>query len=217
MNKKKIHHYHLPWNFHGLVTKALPLQKQSAFIQHKSQDWTEDEILAFLIHWVPVSKCDRTLFYSWCQETRQTMHCSLCWGVLYTTDCTEALFDLEQTKHVNWGAPPQDCNFVKNSHMHIIKNGALEKKDKLQRYLLRKLRDCRHIHIKKHVSWTTLVVQWLRIHLPMQRTWVRSLVREDSTCLGASKAMNCNYWSLHPELLLCNKRSHGNEKFKHCN
>ena len=77
--------------------------------------------------------------------------------------------------------------------MHIIKNGALEKKDKLQRYLLRKLRDCRHIHIKKHVSWTTLAVQWLRIHLPTQGTWVRSLVREDSTCLGASKAMNCNY------------------------
>lgn len=118
----------LPWNFHGLVTKALPLRKQSAFIPHKSQDWTEDEILAFLIHRVPVSKCDRTLFYSWWQETRQTIHCSLWWGVLYITDCTEALFDLEQTKYMNWGTPPQDCNFVKNSHMHIMKNGALEKK-----------------------------------------------------------------------------------------
>ena len=26
------------------------------------------------------------------------------------------------------------------------------------------------------------MVQWLRIHLPMQGTRVRSLVREDSTC-----------------------------------
>ena len=92
-----------------------------------------------------------------------------------------------------------------------------EKKDKLQRYLLRKLWDCRHIHIKKHISWTTLAVQWLRIHLPMQGIWVRSLVWEDSTCLGASKAMHCNYWSLHPELVLRSKRSHGSEKFIHCN
>ena len=29
---------------------------------------------------------------------------------------------------------------------------------------------------------TSLVVQSLRIHLPMQEMWVRSLVREDSTC-----------------------------------
>ena len=28
---------------------------------------------------------------------------------------------------------------------------------------------------------TSLVVQWLRICLPMQRTWVRSLVQEDLT------------------------------------
>ena len=32
-----------------------------------------------------------------------------------------------------------------------------------------------------------LVVQWLRICLPMQGTSVQSLVREDSTCLGATK------------------------------
>ena len=34
-----------------------------------------------------------------------------------------------------------------------------------------------------------LVVQWLRIHLPMRRTQVRSLVWEDSTSLGAAKPM----------------------------
>ena len=27
----------------------------------------------------------------------------------------------------------------------------------------------------------SLVVQWLRIHLPMQGTWVQSLVQEDLT------------------------------------
>ena len=32
---------------------------------------------------------------------------------------------------------------------------------------------------------TSLVVQWLSIHLPMQGTWVQSLVWEDSTCCEA--------------------------------
>ena len=34
----------------------------------------------------------------------------------------------------------------------------------------------------KVVSGTSLVAQWLRIRLPMQRTQVRSLVQEDPTC-----------------------------------
>ena len=45
-----------------------------------------------------------------------------------------------------------------------------------------------------------LVIQWQRIHLPMQETGVRSLVREDPTGLGATKPLyphilepgNCN-------------------------
>ena len=36
-------------------------------------------------------------------------------------------------------------------------------------------------------EWISLVVQWLRTHLPMQGTWVRSLVREDPMCHGATK------------------------------
>ena len=34
---------------------------------------------------------------------------------------------------------------------------------------------------------TSLVAQCLRIHLPMQETRVRALVREDPTCCGATK------------------------------
>ena len=33
-----------------------------------------------------------------------------------------------------------------------------------------------------------LVVQWLRICLPMQGTWVRTLVREDFTSRGGNQA-----------------------------
>ena len=42
-------------------------------------------------------------------------------------------------------------------------------------------------------GWTSLVVQWLRISLPVQGTWVRSPVREDSTCRGATKPVSHNY------------------------
>ena len=42
---------------------------------------------------------------------------------------------------------------------------------------------------------TSLVVQWLRICLPMQGTWVRSLVQEDPTCCGATKPIHHNFWA----------------------
>ena len=87
------------------------------------------------------------------------------------------------------------------------------------------------------ISWASLVAQWLRIHLPMQGTWVRALVREDPTCRGAKKPVHYNYWAcalepachnywahapqlLKPALLepvLHNKRSYGNEKPAHRN
>ena len=49
-----------------------------------------------------------------------------------------------------------------------------------------------NISILKRAS---LVVQRLRIRLPMQGTWVWALVREDSTCHGATKPMRHNYWA----------------------
>ena len=77
---------------------------------------------------------------------------------------------------------------------------------------------------QKIVFRTSLVVQWLRIHPSMKRTWVRFLVRELLTCQGATKPMYHNYWVpcsgvwkpqlLSPRaeateaLLLRNKRSH---------
>ena len=41
--------------------------------------------------------------------------------------------------------------------------------------------------------WKSLVVQWLRIHLPVKGIRVRSLVQEDPTCHGATKPVchNC--------------------------
>ena len=45
----------------------------------------------------------------------------------------------------------------------------------------------------KKLEWASLVAQWLRIHLPMQGTWVRALVWEDPTCRGATKPVSHNY------------------------
>ena len=91
--------------------------------------------------------------------------------------------------------------------------------------------------ISKPYQWTSLVAQWLRIHLPTQGTPVQSLVREDPTGHGATKPMRHNYWACAlepthhnywahvPQLLkpvrlepvLHNKRSHHNEKPAHGN
>ena len=66
----------------------------------------------------------------------------------------------------------------------------------------------------KRSSWASLVVQRLRIHLPMQGRWVWSLVQEDdSTCCGATNLVchtywtctleptSCNYWAQVPQIL----------------
>ena len=42
-------------------------------------------------------------------------------------------------------------------------------------------------------AWASLVVQRLRIHLAMQGTRVRALVREDPTCRGATKPVQHDY------------------------
>ena len=39
----------------------------------------------------------------------------------------------------------------------------------------------------------SLVVQWLRVRLPMPGTQVRSLVWDDPTCRGAAKPVHHNY------------------------
>ena len=49
------------------------------------------------------------------------------------------------------------------------------------------------MQFKKAIFGTSLVAQWLRIHLPMQGTWVQALVQEDPTCRGATKPMRHNY------------------------
>ena len=46
----------------------------------------------------------------------------------------------------------------------------------------------------------------------MQETQVRSLVREDPTCHGATKPVYCHCWARALEPVLCTRGSHRNEK-----
>ena len=76
--------------------------------------------------------------------------------------------------------------------------------------------------------WTSLVVQWLRIHLPMQETWIQSLVRgkfympQSNYAYGAqllspcSRACKLKLLSSALQSVL-HKRSHCNEKPTECN
>ena len=42
---------------------------------------------------------------------------------------------------------------------------------------------------------TSLVVQWIGIHLPGQGTCIWSLMQEDPTCLGATRHVCYKYWA----------------------
>ena len=56
-----------------------------------------------------------------------------------------------------------------------------------------------YFEIKIKCWQTSLLVQWLRICLPMQGIRVQFLVQDDSTCLGEAKPMYHNYWACeHP-------------------
>ena len=71
---------------------------------------------------------------------------------------------------------------------------------------------------------TSLVVQQLRVRLPMQGTRVRPLVHEDSTCCQATKPpLSCDVQLLSPRAAtealepVLHKRSYHNEKLLHRN
>ena len=53
---------------------------------------------------------------------------------------------------------------------------------------------CKQHWTKQGETGTSLMVQWLRVHLPTQGTRVWPLVWQDSTCCRATNLILCNYW-----------------------
>ena len=54
---------------------------------------------------------------------------------------------------------------------------------------------------QKACEKASLMAQWYRICLPMQKTGVQSLVQYDATCHGATNSKCHNHWAHVPQLL----------------
>ena len=59
---------------------------------------------------------------------------------------------------------------------------------------------CFHFKTTKKGTGASLVAHWKRIHLPMQKTRVQSLVWEDPTSCRTTKPVCHDYWACAPEL-----------------
>ena len=68
--------------------------------------------------------------------------------------------------------------------------------------------------VKKRMG-TSLVCQWLRVHLPIQGTQVQSLIREDPTCHETTKPVPHNYWSRSRRAHAPQQEKPSNEKPAH--
>ena len=52
--------------------------------------------------------------------------------------------------------------------------------------------------LKNVFPGASLVAQWGALHLPVQGTWVHSLIQKDPSCLGATKSVCHNCWACTP-------------------
>ena len=59
---------------------------------------------------------------------------------------------------------------------------------------------CNQSSVRRNKTWAPLEAQWWRICLPLQETWVWSLIWKDHTCLGATKPVCHSYWTCAPAL-----------------
>ena len=73
------------------------------------------------------------------------------------------------------------------------------------------------MEIKLPQNRTSLVVQWLGICLPMQGTWLWSLIWEDFTYHGATNPMRHNFWAHAPRVRAPQQKKHHSEKSVHHN
>ena len=72
----------------------------------------------------------------------------------------------------------------------------------------------KNIYIKIVKKRRSLMLQGLRTHLPIQDTWVQSLIWDDPLCPGAAKPLNHNHWAHAPEQVSLNYRAHAPQVLK---
>ena len=128
-----------------------------------------------------------------------------------TTMFTAALFTIART----WKQPkcPSTDKWIKKMwHIYTMEYYSAIKRNENELFVVRwmdlesviqsevsqkeknKYRMLTHIYeILKSGTGTSLVAQWLRVHLPMQGTRVLALVQEDPTCCRVTKPVQHNY------------------------
>ena len=85
-------------------------------------------------------------------------------------------------------------NIQKSVAFPYTNNEISERENKQTKILLKiTSKRIKYLRIKLTKEGASLVAQWLRICLPMQRTRVRALVWEDPTCRGATRPVSHNY------------------------
>ena len=125
-------------------------------------------------------------------------------GWLFTTSATwEALCLLVQSINSLEGFYKKQFIFIYLHPLHIIQC-LMQRRViiKLFLFFINKTRPAGTSFLHENncssrvLLWTSLVVQYIRIRLPVTGTQVRSLVWEDSTCHGATKARGPQLLSL---------------------
>ncbi|KAJ8784559.1 hypothetical protein J1605_008211 [Eschrichtius robustus] len=91
----------------------------------------------------------------------------------------------------NWAREPQLLSLRVWSLCSATREAAMKFIPQMDNKICDRLEES--VASKKYPNWESLVVQWLRIRLPMQGTRVQALVREDPTCHGATKPVLHNY------------------------
>ena len=106
----------------------------------------------------------------------------------------------------------------------VVCTGQIPLRQKDWRYLTQnesegmQFRDRKREHSRREseeLRGTSLVIQWLRIHLSMPDTWVWPLVWKDSTWCRATKPIHHNHWSPNPNARALQERSYRSKKPAH--
>ena len=123
------------------------------------------------------------------------------------------------------------CFRINNTDKHTFSDIGLQVINKFSEIHFKTLIICtKYVLDSLQKKRTAMVVQWLRICLPMQGTLVQSLVSEEFMCRRATESKHPNSWACALELVshscwsllilepvLHNKRSHHNGKPAHHN
>ena len=151
----------------------------------------------WVVKWTPITQDFQAVFSSvlpWLRPLKLSMSLPICNNKCFSPQRIQLCYINSQKGDAcfSW----KSANLITQYTMHNGKHLCHKNKEMISLLIAEKInisymKNC----LKVKLPGTSLVVQWLRICLPMQGTWVWALVREDPTCHGATKPVRCNYWA----------------------